>query len=52
MSQDRSALLTFFQQTISLSNELANTIANTFQAKSVNKGELFLSEGKVSDEYL
>jgi CRP-like cAMP-binding protein len=42
----------FIQQTIDINDQLARSISENFQLKEFQKGDLFLREGKVSDEYL
>lgn len=49
---DRSSLIYFIQQTLPLKDEVANEIVQYFQLREIKKGELFLTEGKVSNEYL
>lgn len=52
MNSDRVSIIQFIQQTIPLKDEMANAIAQNFQPRSFKKGELFLREGKISEEYL
>jgi CRP-like cAMP-binding protein len=52
MNTNRASLIQFIQQTISLKDEMATAIAENFRQRSFKKGELFLTEGKISVEYL
>jgi len=52
MIEEKSFLIDFIQNTIPLGDEMARNIAANFQPKDWKKGDLFLKEGKVSNEYL
>src|SRR6188768_1113523 len=49
---DRTSLTQFLQHTTPMNHEKVNTIAEKFQPKEFIKGEFFLKEGNVSNEYL
>lgn len=49
---DRTSLTQFLQHTTPMNHAMVNTIAANFQSKEFTKGELFLKEGKVSNEYM
>ena len=50
--QNRDALLHFIQKTLPIENEKAQEITGKFIERTIKKGEIFLREGKVNDEYL
>jgi|SRR6478609_147596 len=52
MKTDRTSLAQFLQHTTPMNHEMVNTIAEKFQPKEFTKGDFFLKEGKVSNEYL
>jgi CRP-like cAMP-binding protein len=52
MATEKTSLINFIQQTIPLTNEMADKIAQHFQSRKLKKGEIFLEEGKISTEYL
>lgn len=52
MNPDRTALINFFQQTIAFTDELAKDVASNFLYTEFKKGEFFLREGKVNNEYI
>ncbi len=52
MNSDKTILLNYLKEIISLSEERALTIAEAFRSRHIKKGELFLKEGSISDEYL
>jgi len=49
---DRSSLIQFIRNTIPIDETKALAIANEFSPRQLSKGDIFLKEGKVSDEYL
>ena len=49
---DKTPLIQFFQSTNLVSSAKAEEIAGHFQNKELKKNELFLKEGRISDEYL
>jgi CRP-like cAMP-binding protein len=49
---DKTLLLQFIDSTIPIPHEKARAIADAFSPRSLKKGEQFLAEGKVSNEYL
>jgi CRP-like cAMP-binding protein len=52
MKNDRNELVRFIQQTISMKDEMANQIAGNFRVKEFAKGDFFVNEGKINNEYL
>ena len=52
MQNDLASLVGFIQNTISIPNDKAEAIANNFHPIEINKGDSFLKEGKVSNEYM
>jgi CRP-like cAMP-binding protein len=52
MTSEKTSLIKFIQQTIPLSDDMAHAIVDHFQAREWKKGDLFLKEGKISNEYL
>ena len=50
--QNRDALLHFIQNTLPIENEKAQEITGKFIERTLKKGDIFLKEGKVNDEYL
>lgn len=52
MNSDKTILLNYLKGIISLSEERALTIAEAFRSRHIKKGEFFLKEGSISDEYL
>ncbi len=52
MKNDRDELIKFIQRTTSMKDEMANQIAQNFQLKEFVKGNFFVNEGKINNEYL
>jgi CRP-like cAMP-binding protein len=52
MTTDRTILIHFFQSTYPSSDGVAKEIAERFNSIELKKGELFLEEGKRSNEYM
>jgi len=52
MNDQRTALVTFLQNTSHLTNEMASQIAEQFQYREIEKSVLFLKQGRQSNEYL
>jgi CRP-like cAMP-binding protein len=52
MKNDRDELIKFIQRTTSMKDEMANQIAQNFQLKEFVKGDFFVNEGKINNEYL
>ncbi len=52
MLMERQRLLQFFQEEGKISTNTASEIASCFNEKEIDKGNLFLREGQVSNEYL
>lgn len=51
-SGDKEKLKQFISNTISIDHDLLDQMTIPFKEKVIKKGELFLEEGKVSNEYL
>jgi CRP-like cAMP-binding protein len=49
---ERAALINFIQQVMPMKEEVVNKIVESFRLKEFSKGDFFLKEGKVSNEYL
>ena len=52
MIPDQRSLIQFLQHTTPMNHEMVNTITETFHQKEFTKGDFFLKDGKVSNEYL
>lgn len=52
MQNDPTSLIGFIQSTISVPNDKAKAIANNFHLVEIDKGNSFLTEGKLSNEYM
>jgi CRP-like cAMP-binding protein len=52
MKNDRGELIQFIQRTISMKDGMANQIAGNFRLKEFVKGDFFVTEGKINNEYL
>ncbi|MEO7990212.1 MAG: Crp/Fnr family transcriptional regulator [Chryseolinea sp.] len=49
---DQTSLIKFFQQTTPIKEEMVTRIVEHFHLKEFAKGDFFLKEGKISNEYL
>jgi CRP-like cAMP-binding protein len=49
---ERKAITNFIQQIMPMKEEVADKIATSFRPREISKGDFFLKEGKVSNEYL
>jgi CRP-like cAMP-binding protein len=49
---DKTSLIKFFRQTIPIKEEMVFQIAEHFNVREFSKGDFFLKEGKISNEYL
>ncbi len=52
LTTQQKSFIEFLQQTLPIKDEIAFNIVERFSQKKFTKGDIFLSEGKVSDEYL
>src|SRR6187399_2013959 len=52
MKNDRDELIQFIQRTSSMKVEMADQIALNFHRKELVKGNFFVNEGKINNEYL
>jgi CRP-like cAMP-binding protein len=52
MNDEKTALIKFIQQAIPLDHDMARAIADHFHTREWKKGDLFLKEGKISNEYI
>src|SRR5688572_4200625 len=52
MLTERSALVRFIRNTINVNDDLASRMTADFKYRELPKGELFLKEGEISDEYI
>jgi CRP-like cAMP-binding protein len=51
MSGNPDLLVHYILQTISIDEEISRTIASKFSSRTLSKGEVFLKEGAVNDQY-
>ena len=52
ISMSSNSIIQFIQKTIDINDDLAYSISKKFQLRELKKGDVFLREGKVSNEYL
>jgi CRP-like cAMP-binding protein len=52
MKNDRDELIQFIQQTISMKDGMATQLAGNFRPNQFVKGDFFVTEGKINNEYL